>query len=80
MERRGPGDGSPNPTARGRAGVIKPTIRLQNLRRRIYIKAKAEHGWKRWSRAWLYRVLGLYGDYAIRYHHGPKARPAGTVS
>ena len=31
-------------------------------------------------RAWLYRVLGLYGDYAIRYYHGPKARPVGTVS
>ena len=50
--------------------------------RRHLMRAKGRrgHGWKRWSRAWLYRVLGLYGDYAIRYYHGPKARPAGTVS
>ena len=26
------------------------------------------YGWKRWSRQWLHRTLGLYGDYRVRYH------------
>jgi RNA-directed DNA polymerase len=43
-------------------------------------KGRRGYGWKRWSTTWLYRVLGLYGDYAIRYYYGPKARPVGTVS
>jgi len=55
--------------------MIKAPIEMQGLRRRIYVKAKAEpswclerrgFGWKRWSRAWLYEVLGLFGDYRVR--------------
>jgi len=30
------------------------SISLQDLRRRLYVKAKAGFGWKRWSTAWLY--------------------------
>ena len=34
-------------------------------------------GWKRWSRDWLYQVLGLYDDYCIRYVGPvPKVLPA----
>ena len=29
------------------------SISLQDLRRRLYVKAKAGFGWKRWSTAWL---------------------------
>ena len=55
--------------------MIKTPISLQDLRRRIYVKAKAEKawrllpgfGWKRWNRAWLHERLGLYVDYQIRY-------------
>ncbi len=62
------------------------SISLQDLRRRLYVKAKAEKtwrfwvrrhlmgarkrrgfGWKRWSTAWLYGVLGLFSDYQVRY-------------
>ena len=28
---------------------------------------RAGFGWKRWSRQWLYRGLGLYNDYGVRY-------------
>jgi hypothetical protein len=42
-------------------------IGLQDLRRRLYAMAKAEFGWNRWSRAWRYKALGLYGDYRVRY-------------
>ncbi len=36
--------------------------------RRHLMRAKKRRGfgWKRWSRAWLYEVLGLYPDYQIR--------------
>jgi RNA-directed DNA polymerase len=61
----------------GRGEMMKAPIELQDLRRRIYVKAKAEpswrfkrqgFGWKRWSRQWLYGSLGLYSDYQIRYY------------
>jgi hypothetical protein len=58
--------------------MIKPPIDLQDLRQRIYVKAKAEpswrfwgllrarqrrgFGWRSWSRQWLYEGLGLFND------------------
>ncbi len=57
--------------------MTKASINLQDLRRRIYVKAKAEgFGWNRWSRKWLYQALGLYGDYQVRYYQNPKVLPA----
>jgi hypothetical protein len=63
----------------GRGEMIKTPINLQDLRRRIYAKAKAESswrfwkarkrrgfGWKRWSSRWLYGELGLYDEYRVR--------------
>jgi len=32
-------------------------------------------GWKRWSRTWLYQVLGLFKDYRVRYYE-----PSPTVA
>ncbi len=32
-------------------------------------------GWKRWSTAWLYATLGLYGDYRVRYVARPDSAP-----
>ena len=49
--------------------MTKSPITLQELRRRIYVKAKAEKswrflrqgfGWKRWSRRWMYATVGLF--------------------
>jgi len=71
--------------------MIKASSNLQDLRRRIYAKAKAESswrfwglsrkrrgfGWKRWSRQWLYENLGLFKGYRIlRSKSRPKALPA----
>ncbi len=54
--------------------MIKASIRLQELRRKIYRKAKTEKhwelkgfGWKVWSREEIYKKWGLYNDYQIRY-------------
>jgi RNA-directed DNA polymerase len=33
-------------------------------------------GWELWSRQWLYKTLGLYSDYEIRYYQAPKVCPA----
>ncbi|WP_264374788.1 MULTISPECIES: group II intron reverse transcriptase/maturase [unclassified Wolbachia] len=41
-------------------------------------KARKGFGWKRWSREWIYKTLGLYSDYRIRYYI-PKASPAQYV-
>jgi len=48
----------------GRGDMIKAPIDLQDLRRRIYAKVKAEPspsgvGWKRWSSRLPYEGLGL---------------------
>lgn len=69
MEPRGPAVGNSSDKKEGRGEMTKTPISLQDLRRRIYVKAKAEpaqrsqrrsgFGWKRWSRNWLYSELGL---------------------
>ena len=34
-------------------------------------------GWKRWSKKWLYGMLGLYNEYHVRRYQPPmKASPA----
>ena len=49
--------------------MITAPISLQDLKRRLYVKAKAEKGfgWTRWSTAWLHEALGLFGDYRVQY-------------
>jgi hypothetical protein len=47
--------------------MIEVPISLQDLRRRIYVTAKAEFGWTRWSRAWLHEWLGLANDSRVQY-------------
>lgn len=70
----------PQSTLGGRDEMIKASIKrslLQDLRERIFVEVKADFGWNRsnyWSREWLYKHFGLYGDYRIRYL--PKALPA----
>ncbi len=56
--------------------MIKTSIGLQELRRKIYLKAKAEpawqfvhgrqgFGWKRWSSTWIHETLGVFSDYRL---------------
>ena len=74
----------------GKDEMIKASIGLQDLRGRLYVKAKAEpswrfwgcaqkrkgFGWERWNRRWLYDTLGLFNAYRVR-RDGPKVAPAG---
>jgi hypothetical protein len=73
----------------GKDEMIKASIDLQDLRRRIYVKAKAEPswrfwgfaqkrrglGWARWSRPWLHGTLKLFNSYRVRCD-GLKVAPA----
>jgi len=49
LEQRDPVIGISAPTFRGRAGLIKPVVSLQEVRRRIYLKAKSEKTWQFWG-------------------------------
>jgi len=49
LEQRDPVIGIPVPKFRGRAGLIKPAVSLQEVRRRIYLKAKSEKAWRFWG-------------------------------
>jgi hypothetical protein len=59
----------------GKDEMTKASSSLQDLRRGIYVKAKADFGWKRWSRRGLYETLGLFNGYRVR-SRTPKVLPA----
>src|SRR3954469_1409183 len=48
-ERRGPAVCDSFTDTGGRGGMTKAPIDLQDLRRRIYVKAKAEPSWRFWG-------------------------------
>ena len=88
VEPRGPTGGIPR-DKRGRSGMIKPTISLQELRTRIGHRAKSApthkrkgFGWSRWSSEVVYGEWGLFNDYRIRYYGAAKAsdRPSGIIT
>ena len=49
MERRGPAICDDSNIGEGKDEMTKPSIDLQDLRRRIYVKAKAESSWRFWG-------------------------------
>src|SRR5258708_12516638 len=48
-ERRGPAISNVSNIGKGKDEMTKATIDLQDLRRRIYVKAKAEPSWRFWG-------------------------------
>ena len=75
VEQRGPAVGNDSNKKEGKGEMIKAPVSLQDLRRSLYVKAKADKGWKRWKREWIYRVLGVYNDYGLRRSPLAKAAP-----
>jgi Group II intron, maturase-specific domain len=52
---------------------VEKTIRRHLMRAR----KRQGFGWKRWSREWIYNVLGLFNDYRVRRSASlPKVAPA----
>ena len=56
-------------------GYVKHWVEKKIRRHLMRARQRRGFGWHRWSTRWLYRTLGLYGDYRIRYL-SPKALPA----
>jgi RNA-directed DNA polymerase len=49
VERRGPAVCSVSDNMEGKDEMTKASVSLQDLRRRIYVKAKAERSWRFWG-------------------------------
>jgi RNA-directed DNA polymerase len=57
---------------------IEDWVEKKIRRHMMRAKKRKGFGWKRWSREWLYDVLGLFSDYRVRYYAPvPKVAPAG---
>jgi len=57
--------------------VIKDWVEKKVRKHLMRARNRQGHGWKRWSREWLYGPLGLFNDYQVRYSkQEPKAAPA----
>ena len=56
---------------------IEDWVEKKIRRHMMRAKKRKGFGWKRWSREWLYEVLGLFCDYRVRYYApSPKVAPA----
>jgi RNA-directed DNA polymerase len=56
---------------------IEDWVEKKIRRHMMRAKKRKGFGWKRWSREWLYNVLGLFSDYRVRYYAPvPKVAPA----
>ena len=56
---------------------IRDWVEKKIRRHMMRAKKRKGFGWKRWSKEWLYQVLGLFNDYRVRYYAPiPKVAPA----
>jgi RNA-directed DNA polymerase len=56
---------------------IEDWVEKKIRRHMMRAKKRKGFGWKRWSREWLYDVLGVFSDYRVRYYAPvPKVAPA----
>jgi Retron-type reverse transcriptase len=46
---------------------VREWVEKKVRRHMMRARSRRGFGWERWSRAWLYEALGLYGDYRVRY-------------
>jgi RNA-directed DNA polymerase len=51
---------------------VKDWVEKKVRRHLMRARKRSGFGWNRWSRGWLYKNLGLYNDYKVRYYH-PKS-------
>jgi RNA-directed DNA polymerase len=48
-------------------GYIKDWVEKKIRRHLMRARKRSGFGWTRWSRAWLYKTLGLFNDYRVKY-------------
>ena len=46
---------------------VKDWVERKVRRHMMRVRHRRGFGWKRWSKVWLYTVLGLFNDYRVRY-------------
>ena len=56
-------------------GYVRDWVEKTIRRHLMHARKRQGFGWKRWSRQWLYRKLGLFSDYHVARRE-PKAFPA----
>lgn len=56
-------------------GYIREWIEKKIRRHLMRSRQRKGFGWKRWSSEWIYRTLGLFDDYKIRYLPQAKVAP-----
>jgi RNA-directed DNA polymerase len=56
-------------------GYVKDWVEKKVRRHLMRARQRQGFGWKRWSRAWIYKQLGLFSDYRIAYAW-PKSAPS----
>jgi RNA-directed DNA polymerase len=61
-------------------GYVRQWVEKKTRRHLMRARQRPGFGWKRWSSDWLYRSLGLFTDYQVRYLPSPKAAPAGGAT
>jgi RNA-directed DNA polymerase len=49
-------------------GYIKDWVAKKIRRHLMHARKRRGFGWNRWSRTWIYKTLGLYNDYRVRYY------------
>jgi RNA-directed DNA polymerase len=54
---------------------IRDWVEMKIRRHLMRSRLRKGKGWKRWSSAWIYRRLGLYNDYRLRWPALAKAAP-----
>ena len=52
---------------------VKDWVERKVRRHMMRVRHRRGFGWKRWSKVWLYTVLGLFNDYRVRWRVGMKA-------
>jgi RNA-directed DNA polymerase len=48
-------------------GFVRDWVEKKVRRHMMRARGRRGFGWNRWNRAWLYKALGLYSDYGVRY-------------
>jgi RNA-directed DNA polymerase len=62
-------------------GYVKDWVEKKIRRHLMRARNLSGFGWKRWSKRWLYDVLGVFNHYRVRRPETtPKALPARTVA
>lgn len=57
-------------------GELRYWVEKKIRRHLMRSRQRKGFGWKRWSSEWIYRKLGLFNDYKIRYSQEAKVYPA----